>query len=588
MNDMVEPDKLIHPRPTGGRKWAYIGLTVFAMLLLVETGARLTEFIHVSAASDVCAPYAEIVNPVPVFEESWGAEGRVYLRTPHHKWIMPELLFPAKKKSNAFRVFCLGGSAAVGWPNAPAYSYPEYLSRKLETLMPGRRIEVLNVAARTYGSHRVKFVCNEVLEYEPDLILIYGGNNEFLEQFVYIAPTVPRPWRYLAIARIPYRTMTANNMKKPLVDIENYGDADRVINMVSFAFGKASRLREDPRQFEMVLDNYRYNMESMIRECAARGIPIMLLDVPVNLKDWVPNVSDHGNGTDLAAWREAFRQGILASERGEFADAVAHLERAARIDDAHAETRYYLGRAYHNSGDIARATDAYVEALREDAYPLRALPRQQAILANLAASHNVPLVKITEALEAEAQDGIIGLDVLMDYVHPTPESNEIIAHAVVRAMVESGILPEAARVHLDAVQIPVPKDATKHLGSWLALYNMNLVMRQYDKLDDLAARVERIAEGLLRMHPDQRQYLYRVIAKLRKSQDVAKKYRRLLRAEKFGTLEQEFTHAEATRTFQEYGDFIRRHEARDLTPEEFDEYVPEMQYRDDNLEGVGD
>jgi hypothetical protein len=575
------------PKPNRHRKPAFVCLMAIATLLVLEGGARIIEYVHTASVGDDLKPYAEIVNPVPVFEKSGVAGEEVHIRTRHHKWVMAELQFPAKKMSNAFRVFCLGGSAALGWPNKHDFSYPEFLSRKLEKLLPGRRIEVLNVAAKTYGSHRVKFVFDEVINYAPDLILVYCGNNEFFEQFVYVARTVPRPWRYLALARIPYSAMKTDSQNRPVVDIENYGDADRVVNMLSFAFGNASRLRENPRQLEVVLDVYRNNIESMIRECGRRNISILLLDVPVNLKDWVPNVSVHEDGVDLAAWRQAFREGIHAYERAAFTDAVTHLEHAVHIDDAHAETRYFLGRSRHSAGDAMRAKGDYVEALEEDAYPFRALPRQQAILADLAAIYDVPLVEITKALELVAEDEIIGLDVLMDYVHPTPESNEIVAHIVAEAIIEHGILPESLREHLDEVRIEVPEDATGELEIWRALYSQNLVMRQYEKLDALAERIEQIAAEIISTKPEQAQVIDRFLAKLRTTQDVAKKYRKLLQAEKFGTREQEFTHAEATKIFNDYVELIRRHEGGDVTPEEFEEFLPEAPYRNDGSNRAG-
>ena len=45
-----------------------------------------------------------------------------------------------------------------------------------------------------------------------------------------------------------------------------------------------------------MIDRYAGNVEYMVRESLAREIPVMLLSVPVNLKDWVPNASVHGAG----------------------------------------------------------------------------------------------------------------------------------------------------------------------------------------------------------------------------------------------------------------------------------------------------
>lgn len=56
-------------------------------------------------------------------------------------------LFPVRKPTNSFRVFCLGGSASAGWPHPAEEIYSRYLQRALEEAYPQRTIEVINVSA---------------------------------------------------------------------------------------------------------------------------------------------------------------------------------------------------------------------------------------------------------------------------------------------------------------------------------------------------------------------------------------------------------------------------------------------------------
>jgi len=143
------------------------------------------------------------------------------------------------------------------------------------------------VAGNTYASSRVKVVFDEVLRYEPDLIVIYSGNNEFLEDFVYTGvPRLPAPWRHSALARALAR-LGKRHDPKHIVDVTNYGAADQVANRLSFAFGRSSRRRTDPDQLQTVADHYRFNLEPMVAAADRAGVAVALLDVPVNLKDWI-------------------------------------------------------------------------------------------------------------------------------------------------------------------------------------------------------------------------------------------------------------------------------------------------------------
>jgi GTPase SAR1 family protein len=46
---------------------------------------------------------------------------------------------------------------------------------------PVRDIEVINVSAQAYAAYRVRLILDEVVSFQPDLIVIYSDNNEFLE-----------------------------------------------------------------------------------------------------------------------------------------------------------------------------------------------------------------------------------------------------------------------------------------------------------------------------------------------------------------------------------------------------------------------
>ena len=58
-------------------------------------------------------------------------------------------------------------------------------------------------------------------------------------------------------------------------------------------------------------------------------------------------------------------------------------------------------------------------------------------------------------------------------------------------------------------------------------------------------------------------------------QSIVTPYRRLLHAEKLGTLEREFETDEADRVFERYAAMIHALEARDLSRAEFRSFLPE-------------
>lgn len=220
----------------------------------VELGARVIERVENSAARRK-NPHVEATNPVPAFEVVELGGQRMVRRTGFQPlMVFQQKPFPLERPQGGLRAFVLGGSAAAGWPyHLGDTNISALLERKLRALYPGRPIEVINMGAGTYASHRVKLILEEVLHYNPDLIFLYNGNNEFLENLVYRPQVPPAPWDLSATARLCYRVYVALTTPLPRFDVKSYAMDDQVSNRLSFAFAQASRYREDPRQFQSLL-----------------------------------------------------------------------------------------------------------------------------------------------------------------------------------------------------------------------------------------------------------------------------------------------------------------------------------------------
>ncbi len=93
--------------------------------------------------------------------------------------------FAAVKGPDTFRIFCLGGSTVQGRPYSIETSFTAWLKLNLEAARPETDFEVVNCGGISYASYRLVPIMREVLEYEPDLFIIYTGHNEFLEDRTY-------------------------------------------------------------------------------------------------------------------------------------------------------------------------------------------------------------------------------------------------------------------------------------------------------------------------------------------------------------------------------------------------------------------
>ena len=89
--------------------------------------------------------------------------------------------FLAKKPADGFRIFCLGGSSSHGFPWGAEAAFTGIVGDALAVSHPELHIEAVNASGVSYAMHRLNIVANELLAYEPDVLLVYSGHNEFIE-----------------------------------------------------------------------------------------------------------------------------------------------------------------------------------------------------------------------------------------------------------------------------------------------------------------------------------------------------------------------------------------------------------------------
>lgn len=546
----------------------------------IEAGARLIERVE-NAVARRRNPFVESVNPVPAFKVYNDGGRTVFLQSGLHPLMnIDPRPFPLERPKGGLRIFVLGGSAAAGWPyNLADTDLSSLLQRKLKMLYPGRPIEVINAAAGTYASHRVKLILEEVLRYNPDAIFLYNGNNEFLENLVYRPQTPPAPWDRSAVCRLLYRAVVSLKVPLPSFSVKNYDIDASVPNSLAFAFSKTSLYREDPRQFRMLLDHYRFNMEEMVTAAGVAKVPLFLLSCPVNLKDWVPNVSRHRKGLSAgeeSRWTGLFRQGCLAIERGDFEAAIAPLRAAVALDHEYAETHYRLGQALIRTGQSAEAKAEFILALERDGFPFRELPEFQNILKDIAAKRRIPLIDIVKPLEAVAGDGILGLDVLIDYCHLTEQSQEMVAQEMLAALTAQGLLQGISAMDVDRARMRIAPKFIPQRDVDIAetLYHSAMDMQQYERIDPLYKNAMATFSRALKEDPamaERSRYLMRLLTYIH---GVLSDYRDLRRAQKLGLLETTYTQEQTQAIFTAYREMMYQIYGRYLSRAEFDRKVP--------------
>lgn len=285
--------------------------------------------------------------------------------------------FVDPKPPGTLRVFLAGGSVAARF-DPRSSRLAEFLGRAL----PGRRVEIVDCGMGAYDSARDEAVLREILDHEPDLVVLMSGNNEAYggdvayPRLVLLDRRLRRLWTYRALAAAV----------RPLVRRRPAAEAAEGID----------------RRFER-------RLRAMARRCRTRGVPLALCTLGANLRDAPPS--------RLPGRDAEYLEGVARLESGRAAAAAAVLRRYAARRPEDPWGRFYLARSLDRLGERAVAAGQYRIAADLDLLAPRTPPRRNRIIRAVAAEEGAILVDLERLFESLAPLGVPGDAVFQDACH---------------------------------------------------------------------------------------------------------------------------------------------------------------------------
>ena len=436
------------PPPRRGRWRSRLVAIAFGLLLLVAFEG-LCRFCNWGRPELQVDPFVGFREIRPLFALS--EDGTRYEIPKGRQTHFRPQSFAARKAPNEYRVFCLGGSTVQGRPYAVETSLTTWLELSLRAGDPSRQWRVINCGGISYATYRLAPILEEVLHYEPDLIVLCEGHNEFLESrsFAHIQDrgelfnaslaAVSRLHTYSlmrgAYARLRGWPSNAAPTGRPILPVE-------VEALLDYRGGLEEYHRDETWRAN-VIRQFRFNLRRMVQLAREAGVEIILINPPSNVGDTPPFKAEHSpnlSSEEVEQWEslvEAAREHFRGENRNLRA-AIAKLEKACQIDPLHAGGWYTLAECYRSVGRMEDARDAYLQAKELDVCPLRILkPMNQAIL-DVARETQAPLVDAQRLFEEQSPHGIVGSDQLVDHVHPSFKGHQQIAEALAEKLIELG------------------------------------------------------------------------------------------------------------------------------------------------------
>ena len=335
--------------------------------------------------------------------------GRRYFTSGDFNPNTVEDVFDQHKKTNAFRVFVLGGSSAEGYPYNPLGSFSRYIRRRLELVYPNSTIEIVNISMTAVNSYTVLDLLPGVLDQKPDLLLIYAGHNEYYGalgvgsvQSYGSSRTLIKVMLYLNSFKITQLVRNSINWIAALFGSENNGTSGTLMSRMA----KDKYILLNSEVYNAGLHQFKQNFTDILHLTKEKGVPVILGRLVSNLKDQRPFISVNTPGYKTA-------------------------------DQVYEEAENEL-----KNNNFTNADSLFRLAKDLDALRFRAPEKMNKIIDNLGIEFQVATIPIDSIFELESSDGIVGDNLIVDHLHPNVQGYQLIGKAFYDCMNKQGYLPK--------------------------------------------------------------------------------------------------------------------------------------------------
>ncbi len=394
-------------------------LIPFVLLAILELGLWWSEYgkkqpLFIAASFNKAEGY---VQPNPKLIE------RYFASPASAPKVSPDTVYFRKKKSpDTYRIVIQGGSSAAGFPYGRFGSLQGMLQQRFKDAFPDKNIEIINTAMAAVNSYTLIDIQDEILEIDPDLVLVYTGHNEYLgvlgagsviagkgshaATLLYLKLKSLRVFRLIEEVIVAGSSAATNvlpnaSFSDVLNDGETLGNNLNHQNERS-VMAKAAKGKNIPlggEVYQRGVDQFSNNLDILLSKYNSANIPVFIGNL-VSIENELPPFSGM-NKSEQAPENLAYQKALTLLQNPELA---------------------------------LQAKVAFVKAKDLDELRFRAPSEFNEIIANKASEHGAVLVDVVGTFEQT--QAIFDKQLFLEHVHPTKQGYFLLAEAFFKAFVD--------------------------------------------------------------------------------------------------------------------------------------------------------
>lgn len=396
-------------------------VTLELALRIINYGPDLSLFLHETIAGK---DYL-IMNP--------GVKGRYFAKTTFSPNTSPDY-FTVRKAPGTFRIFCLGGSTTVGFPYGFTGSFSSFLRDRLKSLFPEKSIEVVNLGMTATNSYTLLDIAREVMDYEPDLVCVYDGHNEFygaLGVASHESSSASRTLTRVYLRLVHFKTfLLIRDLYWTVTQWFHSSREGEIGGTMMERLARGQYIRFGSAEYRQALENFTANLTDLRSLCRQKGVKLLLASQVSNLRDLHPFVSQ-----DRPEWTAAqklefhllYSKALTHILNREMDSALTLLRATMRFDSLRADVHFDMARCLDSLQMKHDALTEYVKARDLDMLRFRASTDFNDAIKSMEDGQSTFFVDVERKFKANSPDSLIGTNLITEHLHPHERGYFLIA-----------------------------------------------------------------------------------------------------------------------------------------------------------------